>query len=276
MKLFRKLFLAAQVVGSALFSPLVHGQAQAPGKFRILLLGDSTTIGSVCRDVNPAGPHLEQVVARSLQAETGRPTSTFDVVNQGRDGEFIEGVLSGGRYDKEIKGLGSFDYIFIRYGINDSVLRTEFETNFPKDYQDLIGRLRKDFPGATLVPTLIIPYLGEERDATINTLIHEVATAEKLPVFDVYSPYKEQLKAGANALNYRRYPLDKVPEGRRGLAEGFVRGGAVTVMDNQLDVHFGDLPGWYGDRHPNLAGYQVIAAATARFLSPLLQATAKK
>jgi hypothetical protein len=41
----------------------------------------------------------------------------------------------------------------------------------------------------------------------------------------------------------------------------------VIVLDNRLDAHLGEVPGWYSDRHPNLAGYQVIASETAKFLS---------
>ena len=53
----------------------------------------------------------------------------------------------------------------------------------------------------------------------------------------------------------------------------------VVVMDNRLDAIFGHLPGWFADRHPNLAGYNTIAAATAKFLTPILReksATAAK
>ena len=32
------------------------------GELKILLLGDSTTIGSVCRQTDPDGPHLEDVI----------------------------------------------------------------------------------------------------------------------------------------------------------------------------------------------------------------------
>ena len=71
-------------------------------------------------------------------------------------------------------------------------------------------------------------------------------------------------------LNYRRYALDKVPESLRPLVRPYVRPGAsphVVVLDNRLDAHLGHLPGWFSDRHPNLAGYQVIASETARFLA---------
>jgi hypothetical protein len=50
---------------------------------------------------------------------------------------------------------------------------------------------------------------------------------------------------------------------------------AVAVLDNRLDAHLGNLPGWYGDRHPNLAGYHVIADETAKYLAPLIRARGK-
>ena len=41
--------------------------------------------------------------------------------------------------------------------------------------------------------------------------------------------------------------------------------------DNRLDAHFGNLEGWFSDRHPNLAGYRVIADETAKFLARILR-----
>ncbi len=51
----------------------------------------------------------------------------------------------------------------------------------------------------------------------------------------------------------------------------FVNGSGVEVMANELDPILGHLPGWYGDRHPNLAGYNVIADETAKYLAKLLR-----
>jgi lysophospholipase L1-like esterase len=31
------------------------------------------------------------------------------------------------------------------------------------------------------------------------------------------------------------------------------------------------LPGWTSDRHPNLAGYNIIADETAKWLAPLIR-----
>ena len=209
------------------------------GKLKILLLGDSTTIGSVCRQADPDGPHLEDVIRLLLAAEKDLPPA--EVINQGRDGEFIRGLLSSGRYDKEIAPLGGVDYVLIRYGLNDIGKREEFEVNFPKDYAELIGRLRRDFPRATIVPMTIIPYMTPERDESINALIRKVAESERLTLFDVYTRYRAELMHGPDMLNYRRYPLEKIPERHREWVKPFVRGGQVVVMDNRLDAHFREL-----------------------------------
>lgn len=43
------------------------------------------------------------------------------------------------------------------------------------------------------------------------------------------------------------------------------------VLDNRLDGIFGHLPGWAGDRHPSLAGYNVIADETAKWLAGVMR-----
>lgn len=248
--------------------------AEHEGKVQILLLGDSTTIGSVCRQVEPKGPHLEDVIRLLLATDKTLPPT--NVINQGRDGEFIHGLLTGGRYDKDISKLPGIDFIFIRYGLNDLGKREEFKTNFPKDMSALIQRLRTDHPQAKIIPTTIIPYMTAEADETINAAIRAGAEAEKLSVFDLYTRYAEELKQGPNMLNYRRASLDRIPEQHREWIKPFVYGGALVSMDNRLDAHFKDVPGWFGDRHPNLAGYHVIGDETAKFLAPLIREKPKQ
>lgn len=260
------LFLAAAVLVIGLPVRLF---AEHDGKVQVLLLGDSTTIGSVCRITDPKGPHLEDVVRLLLATDKELPAT--NVINQGRDGEFIHGLLTSGRYDKEISKLPGVDYVFIRYGLNDLGKREDFKTNFPKDLVALIERLKKDHPQATIIPTTIIPYLSPDKDAEILAGIKQGADEVKLPVFDLYTRYKAELAHGENMLNYRRYALDKIPEAHREWLQPFVHGGSVVMMDNKLDAHFSQLPGWFGDRHPNLAGYHVIGDETAKHLAKLLR-----
>ena len=246
--------------------------AKHEGKVQILLLGDSTCIGSVCRKHDPQGPHLEDVIRLRLAEDKSLPP--VNVINQGRDGEYVQRLFTSGRYDRDIAPLPGIDYILIRYGINDNAKREDFSTNFPKDFHELIVRLRKDFPAAAIIPMTVIPFSNPEASERINSLVRKVAEDERLPLLDICSPYAAALeRAGANALNYRRYPLEKVPENLREKAQPFVCGKPpkVEVMDGRLDAEFGKLPGWFGDRHPNLAGYRIIGEETASFLAKRLR-----
>ena len=265
--------LSSMVILVCLFSPLVL-QAKHEGKIQILLLGDSTTEGSVPRRIKPEGPHLEKVLEQLLAAEDDLPAC--HVINSSLSGEYIRRLFDSGRYDRDAAKLPGIDYIFIRYGLNDRARRKDFKVNFPKDFHELLGQLRKDHPHALLIPMTVIPFANEEVSKKINDLVRHVAKKEKLPVFDIYPRYAEELKKGHNMLNYRRYPLTKIPKKYHTLVKPFVRGPSVEIMSNELDSILGHLPGWYRDRHPNLAGYNVIADETAKYLTNLLREKTSK
>lgn len=262
------------------------------GKLQIVLLGDSTTEGSIPRKIMPQGPHLENVIEQLLAAEGDLPPCK--VINLGLSGEFIRRLIDSGRYDKVASKLPGVDYVFIRYGPNDVAKREDFDINYPKDFRELIARLRRDHPAATLIPMTAIPLNADlKADAPnskrMNDLVRQVAAEEKLPLFDIYPRYAQEQAKGPNMLNYRRFPLGKIPEKYHEFVKPFVvpgrnplanhadpaiaerHGPMVVVLDNRLDAHFGDLPGWFGDRHPNLAGYHVIGDETAKFLAPLIR-----
>lgn len=253
------------ILGTLLWLALSAGVARAEhdGKLQILLLGDSTTEESVPRRHNPAGPHFEDVIRQLLATEKDLPPA--NVMNLGLSGDTIHNLLTN-RYDKSVPPLPGVDYVFIRYGLNDLRRREEFAQNFPKDFHELIARLRRDCPQATIYPMTVIPYLSLEQSTQINDIVKAVAMEEKLTLFDIYPRYSAELEHGPNMLNYRRFPLDKIPEKDREWVKPFVHGGTVEVMDNTLDAHFRDLPDWFGDRHPNSAGYHVIADETVKFL----------
>jgi lysophospholipase L1-like esterase len=243
-----------------------------PKRLQVLLLGDSTTEASIPKLLAPEEPQLEDGIRIQLAGEKDCPPA--DVYNLGLSGEYIQRLLESGRYDRDVATKPKADYIFIRYGINDRSKREGFPSNFLLDYRALLARLRKDHPAAVLIPMTVIPYdVGSQNDS-INNIVKQVAREENLPLFDIHPRYEAELKKGPNMLNYRRYPLAKVPETLRPLAEPYVRKVGephVVVLDNRLDAHFGHLPGWYADRHPNLAGYHVIASETARFLAELIR-----
>ena len=248
-------------------------QAEHEGKIQILLLGDSTTEGIIPRRHVPQGPHLEEVIRSLLAEEKDLPPT--NVINLGLSGEYVRGLLDSGRDEKLASKLPGIDYVLIRYGLNDNARRENFIENFPKDYHELIGRLKVDHPHAAVIVTTVIPYVDEATSKKLNDLNRTVATAEGVLLFDIYPRYAEELKRGPHMLNYRRFPLSQIPENRREFVKPFVVQGdpaLVEVLDNRLDAHFADLPGWFADRHPNLAGYHVIGDETAKYLTPLIRA----
>lgn len=264
-----------RIVLVTILSLLIKGssvKAEHDGKVQILLLGDSTTEGSVPRRHVPEGPHLEDVIRLLLAEEKDLPPT--NVINLGLSGEYIRRLLDSGRYEKEASRLPGIDYVLIRYGLNDNAYRENLDENFPKDYHELTERIKVDHPQATIIVMTVIPYGSEEMCLRLNKLNEQVAQAEGLTLFDIYPRYTEELKRGSDMLNYRRFPLEKIPDNRREFVKSFIVPGAkptVEVMDNRLDAHFGHLPGWFGDRHPNLAGYHVIGDETAKFLAPLIR-----
>ncbi len=246
--------------------------AEHDGKIQILLLGDSTTEGSIPRRHVPQGPHLEDVIRELLAAEQDLPPT--NVINLGLSGEYVRRLLDSGRYEKKASKLPGLDFILVRYGLNDNVRRENFAENFPKDYHELISLMKSDHPKAKIIIMTVIPYGDEAKCKRINQLNETIAKSEGLTLFDIYPRYAEELTRGPDMLNYRRFPLEKIPVNLRQFAKPFVVQGAqptVEVLDNRLDAHFGKLPGWFGDRHPNLAGYHVIGDETAKFLAPLIR-----
>ena len=281
----RLVWTTALLLGIAVLTALpATSRGEHDGKVQILILGDSTAEGSIPRRHVPEGPHLEDVIQQLLAAEGDLPPC--NVINVALSGEFIHRLLDTGRYDKVASKLPGLDYVLIRYGLNDVARRENFDVNFPKDFHELIARLRKDHPAATIIPMTVIAMACKSEDDNpsakrINDLVRRVASEEKLPLFDIYPRYYEELQKGPNMLNYRRFPLAKIPEKYREFVKPFVvdkgnKEPTVEVMDNRLDAHFGNLPGWYGDRHPNLAGYHVIGDETAKFLAPLIRAKSGK
>lgn len=267
--MLKQIFAFGIAASLLLSSGLLSARAEHDGKVQILLLGDSTTEGSVPRRLLPQGPHLEDVIRELLAAEKDLPPT--NVINLGLSGEFIRRLIDSGRYEKEAAKLPGIDYVFIRYGLNDNAFRENLAENFPKDYHELIGRIKTDHPSATIIVMTVIPYGDEATSLRLNQLNEAVAKAESVLLFDIYPRYANELKQGPNMLNYRRFPLSKIPENRREFVKPFTTSETVEVLDNRLDAHFGDLPGWYGDRHPNLAGYHVIGDETAKFLVPLMR-----
>jgi lysophospholipase L1-like esterase/nicotinamidase-related amidase len=252
--------------------PFTFSDATAGKKrLQILLLGDSTTEAGIPKKLAPGEPQFEDTLRILLAAQPGLPPA--DVYNEGVSGEYIRRLLDT-RYDKAVKTKPQADYIFIRYGLNDRAKVKDFPAQFPKDFRELLARLRQDHPQAMLIPMTCIPYALDNLHDDINALIKTIAAEEKLTLFDIAPRYLAELKKNPDGLNYRRYSLAKIPENLRPFATPYLQPGAdpqVVVLDNRLDGIFGHLPGWAGDRHPTLAGYNIIADETAKWLAPVIR-----
>ncbi|MBE7495984.1 MAG: SGNH/GDSL hydrolase family protein [Verrucomicrobiaceae bacterium] len=252
--------------------PFTFSDATAGKKrLQILLLGDSTTEAGIPKKLAPGEPQFEDTLRILLAAQPGLPPA--DVYNEGVSGEYIRRLLDT-RYDKAVKTKPQADYIFIRYGLNDRAKVKDFPAQFPKDFRELLARLRQDHPRAMLIPMTCIPYAPDNLHDDINALIKQIAAEEKLTLFDIAPRYLAELKKNPDGLNYRRYALAKIPENLRPFATPYLQPGTdpqVVVLDNRLDGIFGHLPGWAGDRHPTLAGYNIIADETAKWLAPVIR-----
>ena len=162
MKKYQILF---SLLVATLFLPC-SARAEHDGKIQILLLGDSTTEGSIPRLLKPEGPHFEEVIRQLLAAEKDLPPT--NVINSGVSGEYIRRLIDSGRYDRDAAKLPGLDYIFIRYGINDRARLKDFSVNFVKDFHELIARLGKDHPKALLIPMTVTPFSNEETSKEIE------------------------------------------------------------------------------------------------------------
>lgn len=257
-----------QLIGG---KPFAFSNATAQKRLQIILLGDSTTEASIPKKLAPDEPQIEDTLRIELAEQGDLPPA--DVYNEGVSGEYIRRLLDT-RYDKALKTKPQADYIFIRYGLNDMSKIKDFNTAFPKDFHELLERLRKDHPHAMLIPMTVIPYAIDNQHADINAVVAKVAADEHLTLFDIAPRYLAELKKNPDGLNYRRFPLSKIPENLRPFAKPYVQPEAdpkVVVLDNRLDGLFGSIPGWASDRHPNLAGYNVIADETAKWLAPIIR-----
>ena len=117
----------------------------------------------------------------------------------------------------------------------------------------------------------------------VQTHVHLCQTlfrgiADELPLLDQYSPYADELQRGPYMLSYRRLGLAAIPKKYHALIPPeWIRnepptGDPVAYMfDNLLDIHLAEIPGWFLNRHPNPAGYQVIGAQLADYLAPRLR-----
>ncbi|TRX70384.1 SGNH/GDSL hydrolase family protein [Carboxylicivirga sp. M1479] len=237
-------------------------------KVKLLLIGDSTTEGGK--------PTFENTIEQLLAREEGIPN--VEAINVGKGGETAFSLLNSGRYDSQVKGIDSIDYIFLRYGINDWFKRQPFEENFPKDMKNVIAQLRNDYPESQIIVMTILPFLREDDTKIVNQFITNVASEEKLEIFDICPAYQKGLEEyGEFSMSVRFFPLSDIPEKYHTLVAPYTKyyewkkAEWLRVYTNELDPLFGHLPGWYKDKHPNPTGYRLIARETVEFILPKLK-----
>ncbi|WP_439130877.1 SGNH/GDSL hydrolase family protein [Polaribacter sp.] len=243
-------------------------------KIRILLMGDSTTIG---------GKYiLEKSISSLLMAEKGMPE--VEVINVGRGGDTAYEFIQSGRYKEVTKDLEDIDYIFFRYGINDynpgkaHRKNRPFKKFFKSEVEDAIKMVKKDFKNSKIIMMNIISWRGEEKDGLTNRIIEEVAKEQNLDFFDIYTPYeKMEEKLGENSLRVRFIPLSDLPKRYHQVLKPFTKfvqwkkTDMVRLETKEFDAVFNNIPDWYKDRHPNNAGYRLIAEETVDYLIQLIK-----
>jgi lysophospholipase L1-like esterase len=239
-------------------------------KLRIVLLGDSTVIGTTPRFLEPKADHLEDIIRKLLAAEAGLPE--FEVVNLGANANFVRNFLDNS-YAEARPVLGRATVIAIRFGINDYHNRSPFPERFKADLHELIGKLRVDAPAALVVLETVIPYRNEKETSEINQIIKATAAELNLPLTDIHARMVKEINRGNTCLTYRYLSRSTVPAQYHGLLPGPMvpENDWFAVMDNRLDAHLADVPGWFDDKHPNLAGYHIIGSESAEALAGLLR-----
>ncbi len=65
----------------------------------------------------------------------------------------------------------------------------------------------------------VAPFADEKTSTNIHNLIRAIASGEKLTLSDIYPRYAAELKRGPDMLNYRAYPLSKIPDNLRSIAQ---------------------------------------------------------
>ncbi len=248
-------------------SPIPESATQV-SPVHILLLGDSTVEGWASHLFEPESDQLEDVVRKLIDAEGDLPPVC--VVNAGLSGEYVQSLLEK-RYDDLLPEIRSADYIMIRYGLNDYGKREGFSEKFPEDLIQLVERIRKDNATAEIIFETICCYFDEQKSAEVIPLIKKAANEAGVTVLDIYEGMKKEIAAGNTCLTYHRIPLNKIPAKFHSLLPEPYKETEIVVMDNRLDVHLRDVPGWFADKHPNSAGYHIIGDIEAKYLAPRIR-----
>src|SRR5689334_21384255 len=134
--------IARSLIWFIFLLPTAAVRGEENQKVRVLLLGDSTVIGTYGREVFPKADHRENVVREMLGAEGDLPP--VEVVNRGQNGDMVSLLLARPmRYEKDAAKQAPFDFICLRFGLDDVRHLKEVGTECPANYRKLLGKLRE-------------------------------------------------------------------------------------------------------------------------------------
>ena len=250
--------------------------AQTNAPVRVILFGDGTAAGFP-REAAPDADRFEIVIQKLLAADTNLPP--VEVINKAVGGDSVRALLAAlpSRYSPDTAS----DFVFLRLGLKDfteywSKPAGTFESEFPKVYHEFLVRLRTDYPNAVITLETMIPFWDATTDKKVNDVLRAVAAAEGIPLLDTHARFVREIGLpNPHPLTMRCRELASIPANLRPLIpKNCLVDTGVYVIDNSLDAHFREVPGWFDDQHPNLAGYHVIADEIARYLAPWIRENA--
>jgi len=213
----------------------------------VVLLGASNIITSYLAPED----RLDALLGDKLKE--ARPELDIDVENAGVGGDTVKRFLETRRYERDLLTLDRIDLIFISYGGNDSN-RYDIET-FERLHRELIGRLRRDFPGITIVlhPGTYVDF-PRHYDRDLNAqlkpyydVLRELAR-EADGVLDIPEILRREAEKGNWDLHYRNNPVGKL------------------ILDDRFDEGRQDDPRWFSNIHHTPNANRVIAQAECDYI----------
>lgn len=208
----------------------------------IALLGDCTVACSYFPPANRPENHLRVRLCRAF------PDQPFVVRNLAADGESAADFLRSERIEEALFSLPRLDVAFVRYGINDR--KRDGIGGCIQSLKSLCQAIRERYEGVTLcIETSIwVDYPAHylwDRNAALAPLyeaIRAFAQEQGYPLVDIYANMEAETRRGNWDLRVRGLPTPQ-----------------HLIVDDSLDVFFGDDPAFFTNIHPNSRCLSLIA-----------------
>jgi len=198
--------------GGALIAAALALSVHAGEETVIVHLGDSITSTIYLEE------HEKIAAVLQKRLEKAYPGRAFRNVNLGLDGEWVEAFLKN-RYDRVLrKRVARADIFVIRYGTNDAQ-KGKNPPAFTKDLETLVGRLKKDYPGCTIIlgtgPHIArLPWCNKHQYGPNWQAIRDLGRKAALAVADVYKAFEAEHADGRTVLGRGGNPKDMHPNAR--------------------------------------------------------------